>query len=54
METQSVHFDSLRVLPFKTSPVLRREGLREIQDSRLRVEEVGRFQIASRIVGKRS
>lgn len=56
METQGVPFDSLRVLPSKTSHVslLRRESLREIQDSPLEGEEVGLFKITCIIVRKRS
>ena len=52
METQGVPFDSSRALPSKTSPEHKREGLREIQESPLRVEEVGFFQIVSRIARK--
>ena len=54
METKAVPFDGSRVLPSETFPVLEREGLREMQESPLRVEEVGQFAIASRIVRKRS
>ena len=54
METKGVPFDGSRVLPSQTFPVLKREGLREIQESPLRVEEVGQFEIASRLVRKRS
>ena len=47
METQGV-------LPLNsTQHALTRGGLQEIQDSPLRVEEVGLFQIANRIIRER-
>ena len=49
METQGV----LPLNSTDSTHVLRREGLQEMQDSPFIVEEVGLFQIASRIVRKR-
>ena len=49
----STHMETQGVLPLNSSHVLRGERLQEMQDSPLRVEEVGLFQIASRMARKR-
>ena len=50
----STHMETRQgVLPLNSSHVLRGERLQEMQDSPLRVEEVGLFQIASRMARKR-